>query len=34
MYIDLLDVSGNIVQLGLVMDNHSVNQLPLIMGRR
>mmetsp|Transcript_17905 Transcript_17905/g.50125 ORF Transcript_17905/g.50125 Transcript_17905/m.50125 type:complete len:197 (+) Transcript_17905:850-1440(+) len=33
-YVDLLDTNGHIVQLGLVTENHSVNQLPLIFCRR
>ena len=33
-YVDLLAINGTIVQLGLVTDNHAVNQLPLIFGRR
>lgn len=33
-FVDLLDVSGTIVQLGLVTESHKLNQLPLIFGRR
>ena len=33
-YVNLLDVNGHVVQLGLVTEPHSVNQLPLVFARR
>jgi len=33
-YVSLLATNGTIVQLGLVTENHAVNQLPLIFGRK
>ncbi|KAK3233284.1 hypothetical protein CYMTET_56409 [Cymbomonas tetramitiformis] len=33
-YVPLLDTNGSIVQLGLVTQPHTVNQLPLIFGRK